>query len=433
MTSFDPGGTGSYSLAVGSTSCDDDGEFECNVAVGFDSPPGPPAGWSVVDNAASGVAWTDIDQAGELGNYTGGSGNAATVSSVAVGPAAFDTELRTPLFDIPETGATLVYKANYRNLDNDDFLDLDISTNGGRSWTTLLSWDDDHGGFRASPGREVVVDLTAYAGQQDLMLRWHFYNAEPGDNAAWYAQIDDVELMCDVPTIFVNPGGLVAGQAPETTELLPFVIGNVGGTELVWQLDDALAPRAARGERPPRVDRYRAGAKRDTADGRDDGARESRARTTAVVAEDRHAALIDEVSTLDSGTNILRDGGLESGQYGGTWAESSINFGTPICSVDLCGSGTGTGPVNGEYWAWGHPPGHRLLRRELAGANPDHPQGTPRDLELLSRTDSLRQRLRLSRATDRLDPGLVYRRQQQPVRGARLHPAGSRRHPVRRR
>ncbi|TNF74782.1 MAG: hypothetical protein EP299_06870, partial [Acidobacteria bacterium] len=225
LTSFDPGGTGSYSLAVGSSSCDIDSGIECNLEVGFDFPPGPPVGWSVIDNAANGVVWTDIDRAGELGNYTGGLGNAATVSSAAVGPAAFDTELRTPLFDIPASGATLFYKANYRNLEGGDFLDLDLSADSGQSWTTLLSWNEDHGGFRAAPGQEVVVDLTSYAGWKGLMLRWHYYNPAPGDDLAWYAQIDDVELLCDVPIIFVDPGGLVTGQAPETTEFHSLSIG----------------------------------------------------------------------------------------------------------------------------------------------------------------------------------------------------------------
>ncbi|MDH3432171.1 MAG: PEP-CTERM sorting domain-containing protein, partial [Gammaproteobacteria bacterium] len=34
------------------------------------------------------------------------------------------------------------------------------------------------------------------------------------------------------------------------------------------------------------------------------------------------------------------------------WGEYSLNFGTPLCTVALCGTGTGTGPHSGDWWAW---------------------------------------------------------------------------------
>ena len=49
---------------------------------------------------------------------------------------------------------------------------------------------------------------------------------------------------------------------------------------------------------------------------------------------------------------VVADGGFEAGQFGGVWTESSTNFGTPICSVADCGSGGGTGPNTGTFWAW---------------------------------------------------------------------------------
>ena len=51
-------------------------------------------------------------------------------------------------------------------------------------------------------------------------------------------------------------------------------------------------------------------------------------------------------------TNILADSGLEAGPYGGSWTETSTNFGTPVCDVASCGYGGGTGPFAGTYWAW---------------------------------------------------------------------------------
>jgi len=45
------------------------------------------------------------------------------------------------------------------------------------------------------------------------------------------------------------------------------------------------------------------------------------------------------------------DGGFELGPGGG-WVESSTNFGTPLCDTGSCGTGGGTGPNSGNYWAW---------------------------------------------------------------------------------
>jgi hypothetical protein len=51
-------------------------------------------------------------------------------------------------------------------------------------------------------------------------------------------------------------------------------------------------------------------------------------------------------------TNLIVDGGFEAGILGGTWTESSTTFGSPVCSVAMCGAGTGSGPHGGVYWVW---------------------------------------------------------------------------------
>jgi M6 family metalloprotease-like protein len=48
---------------------------------------------------------------------------------------------------------------------------------------------------------------------------------------------------------------------------------------------------------------------------------------------------------------LLQDGGFESGTPHSYWNEASINFGTPFCTI-ACGTGTGTGPRSGSWWAW---------------------------------------------------------------------------------
>ena len=171
----------------------------CNgPTVTFDA--GPPGDWTVIDNAGNGVVWTSIAGSGETGNYTNGSGDAASVSSDAFGAAEFDTELRTPPFDT--TGqfyVQLSYTANYQNFANLDYLDVDVSTNGGSTWTTVLSWNEDHGAFRSTPGEDVLVDISAVAGNQpSVIVRWRYYDPNTNDYD-WYAQIDNAALACDIP------------------------------------------------------------------------------------------------------------------------------------------------------------------------------------------------------------------------------------------
>lgn len=154
----------------------------------------PPTGWTTVDNEGTGVNWAFIEDAGEPN--VSGSGDAATVSSDIFGPAEHDAELRTPVIDVSgKSNLALKYNANYQNVAALDFLDVDISTDGGSSWNTLLSWNEDHGAFRALPGEAVSIPLDDAIGDAtEIMIRWRYYDPNTGD-WNWYAQIDDVELV----------------------------------------------------------------------------------------------------------------------------------------------------------------------------------------------------------------------------------------------
>ncbi|WP_456373468.1 S-layer homology domain-containing protein, partial [Thiolapillus sp.] len=198
--------TEDFAMLVDQASCNAPGYAYSGLAEHFDGT-FPPAGWTVVDDAGNGVVWTNVTGSGESGNFTGGTGDAASVSSDVAGSVEFDTSLVSPV--IPASNAILRYLANYQNLSNLDFLDLDISIDGG-AWTNVLSWNEDHGGFRATPGEEVNVDLTAMlAGATNYQLRWHYYDPNTGD-WDWYAQIDDVTTGACAPDAAV--GGLLVGN-----------------------------------------------------------------------------------------------------------------------------------------------------------------------------------------------------------------------------
>jgi cysteine-rich repeat protein len=172
-------------------------DLACNIdSVGFDD--GIASSWSVIDNAGTGISWSNVVGSGIGGNFTGGSGDAATANSDGT-PGEFDTELHSNSFSLVGwTGATLEYIVDYQNLAQLDFLNLDISTDGGNSWKNMLSWNEDHpaGGLFNTTGETVSVDLTAYAGEADVKMRWHYFDPNAGD-WDWYAQIDDVSLVCD--------------------------------------------------------------------------------------------------------------------------------------------------------------------------------------------------------------------------------------------
>ena len=171
-------------------------DIACNAeSVGFDDGIAP--NWMVVDNAGTGIVWSNITGSGIGGNFAGGSGDAATANSDA-SPGEFNTELHSNSFSLAGwNGATLDYLVDYQNLASLDFLNLDISTDGGNNWTNMLSWNENHpvGGLSNATGEAVSVDLTYYAGKEDVKLRWHYFDPNTGD-WDWYAQIDDVSLTC---------------------------------------------------------------------------------------------------------------------------------------------------------------------------------------------------------------------------------------------
>lgn len=172
----------------------------------------PPSQWSVINNTATGPQWNTASSYGE-GNYSY-NGEAATVSSDAFGSAPLNTELISPVYDVKgHRYITLQYYANYQNYGSRDFLDLAIRVNGQSEWTTISSWNEDHGQFR-SWGEFISVNLDQYLlTATTFQLRWHYYDSNPGAYD-WYAQIDNVSIIGEsVPWLtlsqswgFVNPG-----------------------------------------------------------------------------------------------------------------------------------------------------------------------------------------------------------------------------------
>ncbi len=144
----------------------------------------PPAGWNVVENIGS-CQWESSATTGYT-NQTGGSGLFADANSDWCG-TGMNTELWTPSLDLSAASApVLSFHSDFNDYGGADDGYVDISTNGGATWTNLLHYD---GVDVRGPWLE-EIDLSAYAGQSNVLIRFHYV----AGGYDWYWQVDDVQV-----------------------------------------------------------------------------------------------------------------------------------------------------------------------------------------------------------------------------------------------
>jgi subtilisin family serine protease len=164
----------------------------------FDAP-STPAGWSVVKRQ-NGAEWAFNDP-GSRGNLTGGTGGFAIADGDHAGSGTTtDTDLITPAVDLTGVPNPIVrFNSDFRDLGTEDFADIEVSTDGGATWTTAWHQTDT----RRGPVTE-EVPLTAAAGQANVKLKFRYTGTWD-----WWWEIDNVTIVnrsCD-PV----PGGIVVG------------------------------------------------------------------------------------------------------------------------------------------------------------------------------------------------------------------------------
>lgn len=76
------------------------------------------------------------------------------------------------------------------------------------------------------------------------------------------------------------------------------------------------------------------------------------ASNTITVSGDAFDPQGNNSAVVTNAFEAVDDGGFEGGTPNASWAEASTNFGTPLCDIPSCGTGTGTGPYNGDWWCW---------------------------------------------------------------------------------
>ncbi|MEQ4300866.1 S8 family serine peptidase [Plantactinospora sp. B6F1] len=158
-----------------------------------------PDGWSVVNRTDKG-GWAFDDPGGRT-NLTGGTGNFAIIDSDKLGSGnTQDTDLITPPLDFSATGAPLLrFNSDWRAVGISDTADVDVSTDGGTTWTNVWHQTSSRRGPRVEE-----VPLDAAAGAEDARVRFRF-----NGTFAWWWEVDNVQLVNRTCT--PNPGGLVAG------------------------------------------------------------------------------------------------------------------------------------------------------------------------------------------------------------------------------
>lgn len=163
-----------------------------------------PEGWSVVNHTDAG-GWEFGDPLNR-GNQTGGEGRFAEVDDYALGWAPVDTELVSPAYDFsgltqPRLEFDTALPGTYRF--SDPTADVDVSTDGGRTWDTVWHTTDVVNG----PAHETVA-LTAYAGKPSVRVRFHYSGSLTG-----FWQLDNVAL--GTRTLDTVPGGLLTGRVTD--------------------------------------------------------------------------------------------------------------------------------------------------------------------------------------------------------------------------
>ncbi|GAA4726844.1 S8 family serine peptidase [Phytohabitans rumicis] len=186
----------------------------------FDSQQAP-AGWSVVNRTPSG-GWTFQDTRNR-GNLTGGSGGFAIIDSDALGSGnTQDTDLITPPLDFSAAPAPYVrFNSDWRAVGTTDSADIDVSTDGGTTWTNVWHQTASRRGPRVEE-----VPLGPAGGAANALVRFHFRGT-----FAWWWEVDNVQFVNRACTPI--PGGLVVGDATD---------GNTGASLAGVQVTSVDAP-----------------------------------------------------------------------------------------------------------------------------------------------------------------------------------------------
>jgi hypothetical protein len=135
----------------------------------------------------------------------------AVANSDFAAPNPKDTQLRTANLDASAFSDLFLSFRHYFSYypgEPEQYADVDVSTNGGGAWTNIARYTSNQG--FAGEFANVTIDLSAYAGQPQVMVRFRFHLAGGSAWADGWA-LDDVQVYGTRPlnTTFTWSGGTV--------------------------------------------------------------------------------------------------------------------------------------------------------------------------------------------------------------------------------
>ncbi len=216
----------SFQLDVGSTSTILAEDFEAGL----------PASWTVVNDGTCVETWTWYDSA----TYpcsprpTLNGAHYMIVDSDCAGSTCgvMDESLITPSIDLSTcTRAALAFThdLNVYPFGNVENFDVDVTTDGGTTWTNVFHRDQTTGDESGT----IQVDLSSFVGNSNVQIRFRYWNA---DWDYWWA-IDDVMVTCTVCTTCAGTPVLSAADVTVTDANGNGVIDEGEGADLdfTWQ------------------------------------------------------------------------------------------------------------------------------------------------------------------------------------------------------
>jgi len=192
----------------------------------------PPAGWYITATHGTTMTWDRNDAFG-VGNLTAyGSGYSAAAQAYGSG-VAWNAELWSPpvtLGSDPNHAVELSFASNFQDYAGNGDAYLEISTDGGSTWTELFHKTTDD----VSGGTLEQIDLAPYKGET-ITLRW-LYTAT--NATAWFWHIDDVKIVgCDIPApAYVPPAHMPVAVRPAGSSLpdaITIVTDQYSGTHTI--------------------------------------------------------------------------------------------------------------------------------------------------------------------------------------------------------
>lgn len=209
----------------------------------FDLNTVPPAGWTHVNNNAGiGVGWvSDL------------AGRAWHADEAGVGTTDFT--LVSPVMDLTSAAGVYLhfdgetnwanYLANHPNSLGDGVSTMEVSTDGGVTWTVVWTDTAQTSGDTYSPS----VDLSSYAGNASVQVGIHFYGTFAQE---WWVDnvvVDDQPGSGGGLTYAISnlvAGGVasftVSGATPSGTVILGYSLTGAGPTSTPYGMVDMDAP-----------------------------------------------------------------------------------------------------------------------------------------------------------------------------------------------